>query len=159
MRTIVVTLALICVAPTLCLAQDRIPVEIEHAGQDSLGLRYFFEIKEAIRGSNSMRLVDSTPLTPRIRVSVITIDRDRDKAGSGQQTTVSTTLVFDSIDMPLSGAFITSYVEYCGSDRINECTRRMLSKIDAASESLRKDSPHFWKSLKAADSTARARAQ
>src|SRR5262249_38742088 len=129
--------------PRICLADKTIPVEILQSGKDSLGQRFAFEIKEAIRGSRSMRLV--TDSSPHLIVHIVTLDPDTDAPGN--RTITSVTIVYDSMNTPARGAYLTSYVAVCGVQRINECARGILPDIDSAAEFLRTKWPGLWNTL------------
>lgn len=136
-----------CLGLAFCLpvaSQAKYPVEVRHSGDDQVGVRYVFELREAIRASNSMRLVDQSN-EPRIKVSVVTVDSDRNNTGVAAG--IATTVVYDSMDIPLNGAHMTTLVQVCGEQRVAGCARGLLSWIDSSVNTLRQDWPSLWKSL------------
>jgi hypothetical protein len=62
--------------PCICTAQTKIAVQVSHSGNDNVGKQYAFELKEAIRGSHSMRMVGDDEYPPRIKVMLVTLDVD-----------------------------------------------------------------------------------
>jgi len=131
----------ICSAQT----QRKIPVEVKHSGKDSLGQRYAFEVKEAIRASQGMRLVTESDPGARIVAKLVTLETNEDRPGNS--TTISITYVFDSDWVPLAGYHITSSVEFCGSLKISECVRSTLADVDRAISTVRTRAPNLWKQL------------
>lgn len=141
-------LVLLLVAiPNICSAQGKIPVEIEHTGDDQVGKLYVFELKEAIRGSQSMRIVGESGYPARIRVMLVSLDSDT--PDQGRRSAISVTILYDALDIPLSGAYLSSTIQLCGRDRATACARSTMAKIDAQAEYLKTKSPAFWKALNA----------
>jgi hypothetical protein len=122
----------------------KYPVEILHTGDDRVGTLYAFELKEAIRGSNSMQLVAES-FEPRIKVSVVTIDAD--SSNRGFASAIAITILYDSIQVPLGGAHLTTMIQLCGRNRVAFCSRDLLSSIDAETNRLRSLSQSLWKTL------------
>jgi hypothetical protein len=138
----------------VCLAQEekKIPVAVQHTGKDQVGQSVAFEVKEAIRASQSFSLVDHEPVprTPRIVVYLVSIDV-QDTIGPGRtglMSAVAQSIVYFSAGMLLPGIFIEHSVSTCGSLRVEWCAKGMiLPSIDQAVEILRKRSPSLWKTL------------
>jgi hypothetical protein len=124
---------------------QKIPVSINHSGDDSVGQRFAFELREVIRGSNSMRLISDNEADPRIAISVVTLDGN--SRALGNSTVASVVIRYDSADIPFLGYYITSLAQTCGSLRTQECARDTAASIDAAVQRLRSNSPAFWKLL------------
>jgi hypothetical protein len=130
--------------PSVSSAQTRYPVELRHTGDDQVGLLYAFELREAIRGANGMQLVNEG-FDPRIKVSVVTIDAD--SRNPGISSAIAVTVLYDSLDMPLGGAHLTTVVQVCGRARAAFCARSLLSTIDSEVSRLQQSSQVLWKTL------------
>lgn len=135
--------SLMIFASGLSFAQSVVPVFLDTTVEeaDNTGLQLVYEIKEAIRRSSGFRLVEDSTKWPYIRYSLVTLK-------GSNQTVVSHTFVYDSIDMPLSGAYITSSVQFCGNSVVQGCARTLMGHLDAAVNRLRKDAPKLWQTLK-----------
>ena len=135
--------ALLCVAPA-AFAQTRAAVEFEHAGNDIVGQRIAYAIREGIRSSRGMELVADFKI-PRIRLVLVSVAAS--SANSANASALSITYAYDSLDMPLQGAYLTSEVLFCGSDRVSQCADGIVASTDAAIERLRKSSDNLWRTL------------
>lgn len=140
----VALLSLTLLLSSVSFAQTKYPVEVLHSGNDRVGTLYAFELREAIRGSHGMRLTDNA-LEPRIKVSVVTVDADMQSRG--YSSAIAVTILYDSLDVPLGGAHLTTIVQICGRDRAATCARDLLSSIDAEVIRLRDRSARLWKTL------------
>src|SRR5438046_6458762 len=109
--------------------RQKVPVVIKAtiASDDMVGRQVVFELKEALRSSASFQLIDDPKydiLHAFLKMSLVTL---RQSAGS---TAIATATVYDSIEMPLNGAYISASVHTCGSERAVGCARQMLSSMD-----------------------------
>lgn len=104
-----------------------------------------FSLKEQIRASQSMRLLLDTGTTPRIRVDIVSVDVTSGNSGYGSAIGVS--YLYDSNDVPLNGAFITSSTHTCTSPNAIDCARRLLVRIDSAIDRVRTKWPSLWSEL------------
>ena len=102
-----------------------------------------FELKEAIRGSMSFRLVEDPKLWPYIKLSFVS-------QGESNNSSSATAMVlsYDSEAMPMNGAFITTTVQTCGMQKVKECARGLLPDIDLAIGRLQKEAPELWRTLR-----------
>lgn len=130
--------------PSPSSAQAKYPVEVGHTGNDRVGALYAFELREAIRGSYGMQLVNEG-IEPRIKVSVVTIDTD--SPDRGISSAIAVTILYDSLEVPLGGAHLMTMVQVCGRDRAATCARDLLSTIDSQVTRLRERSQSLWKTL------------
>lgn len=125
----------------------KIPVQVLHSGSDLVGQQLAFELKEAIRASQSMRLVTDTDSGARVRVSIVSLNPDPERA-SQSHTVAATTFAFDDTWVPLNGILVSATVETCGARRVQECARSTLANIDSVIERIRKSAPNLWKDLR-----------
>ena len=65
----------------------------------------------------------------------------------GLSSSIATVIVFDSIETPGFGIYLTMLVQYCGRDKIDPCAKTILPKIDREIEKLRTSWPALWKKL------------
>jgi hypothetical protein len=72
----------------LAQSTTKIPVSVNHSGDDNVGQRYAFELREVIRGSHSMRLISDNEADPRIAISVVTIDGNSRSPGNSMAAIV-----------------------------------------------------------------------
>ena len=138
-------LTLMTFVSSFAIAQ-KVPIALSAtvAEDDQVGRQLIFEIKEAIRGSNSFRLIDETdPVFPRLSVSAVAEAADVNRVS----TAVSFSYAYDDRYLPLNGLFIIGSVQVCGRDTVKSCARSALSYIDAAIESLGKADPALKKAL------------
>lgn len=144
---LVVVMAVVALLPPVVQAQTvKTPVEVVHAGRDTVGSRFAFELKEAIRSSNSMRYVIATEADPRIVVHIVTVDTSSTTPGNG--TAASVSIIYDGKLVPVSGIFLDSMVQTCGYQRVAECARGIAGDVDAAIEKLRKNWPGLAQQLR-----------
>ena len=144
------TVLIILLAPLYCFAQaKKIPVAVVPDGEDSVGRSIAFALKEAIRGSESFKFVDDDPFpkTPRLVVHLISLDITLSEGNKGSASAISETIVYASQTTPLLGGYITSAVQHCGRNKVNECAKGILPNIDRAAELLRRYWLDLWKTL------------
>jgi hypothetical protein len=143
MRTPV--LLLLLALPALAFPQGKTPVSVEHTGDDAAGQLFAFELKEAIRASHGMHLVTGE-LEPRIKVVLVSHD-DSFGEEKGRRTAIAISILYDALDVPLGGAFLTSSVQICGRAVAATCARGVLSLIDKHTDSLRTRAPRLWQTI------------
>jgi hypothetical protein len=144
MRNMLVLLFLFLI-PNIGLSQVKVPIYLDVTANenDQAGQQMAFEIKEAIRGSHGFRLVEDSSSMPYMRFVIVTV-----RAGGNEATAASYSLIYESLNMPVDGAFITSSVQYCGRQRVAECARGALSILDRAVNTLQQRSPELRRSLR-----------
>lgn len=131
---------LFLIFPGICFGQNKIPVYLKGSSseQDSIGQRYIFEVKEAIRGSQGFRLIENFKQWPYIKIEILTVKIP--VGGRVVGTAISYTILYDSNVMPLSGAYLTSGVTTCTNNAVMDCARDTLAHIDEAVSSLQNTS-------------------
>ncbi len=131
MRMRMVLLIVFLLVPCLCLAQPskRTAVAVTHTGEDQVGRSFAFALKEAIRRSQSFVLVDDTLTGPRIVVHLVSVDSYASQMGVSSAIGIS--IVYDSMETPGNGIFISSSVSSCGRDHAESCAKNdVLPSID-----------------------------
>ena len=125
-------------------AQDsKVQVSVSHTGDDSVGRKLAFAVREVVRGSRAFYLV--IPDDAGIQVRLITIDPDKPAAGNW---TVATVVILMTNFIPYEkGNPQTWYPIYLGSQVLtvgqsvtDEQAKSVVAAVDAALEKYRKDS-------------------
>ncbi len=135
--------ALLLATPTVASAQEqRALVSVSHAGEDSVGQRLAFALREAIRSSAGYRLVDYKEAL--FRVSLVTLDPDRSLSGNKTAAavtyTVRNTLPFkDSNPQTWYPIYLTTSIVIAGADRTEDQARGILASLDANIEDYKRD--------------------
>ena len=108
-----------------------------------------FEMKDAMRGSNSFRLVSNFKQWPYIKVVVVTVPSTVGERERHIGIAYSYTIVYDSPDIPGDGALLTAGVSICplDLDSLRKCARRILPHIEFAVNKLERDQPKLRKTL------------
>jgi hypothetical protein len=142
----------------ICFAQKKIPVEVAHAGNDSVGYTVAEELRAAIRAAQGALVMPQAleasdypaglRLTmelgrPRIRLQLV----GANTVPPGSETPIAVNIVYDSADVPLGGAYIRTVVEMCGINNASSCAARILAATNRCVEWLRENWPSLWKTL------------
>ena len=138
-----------CLALSLGIAHAqkyKTPVQLLHTGKDNVGLRLAFEVREAIRASQSMKLVIATEADPRIKVHLVTLDPSSSSPGGSTVAALAITLDGKLIDG--NGIFLGVSTQSCGTLRTQECAKSIVADIDEEIETMKKDWPTLARALK-----------
>lgn len=111
----------------------KFAVEVEHTGNDIVGGRLAFAVKEGIRKSESFRI----SYKDELRVKIILLTIDNDSYSPGNSSIYSFVLCWVNPTYYFS-FFITSYVGQCGSSRVDEVAERIISLTDKRIEGILK---------------------
>lgn len=145
--------------PAVCCAQQKIPVEVTHVGDDRMGELVMGELRSAIRASRGVLAfpesqaptldaygmrVTSELSRPRIKLQLAT---GSDPGNTSREAAIAVTVLYDSASMPLGGAFIRSMLVTCGRDDAAGCARQILGRAHGSMEWLRVHWPSLWKTL------------
>ena len=118
--------SLLAVTAAPCFAQMK--VYVGSTAEDSVGGRLVYAMKEKIRRSAGMILVDRDE-DARIAVRVVTLDPDT-AGGSGRRTIYSAVLTAQTFHNTPVDMFLTNYVGMCGTARIQECADDLVVVTD-----------------------------
>lgn len=138
-------LLLLLVVSLSALGQEKAPVKVVHDGGDDVGKLFAYELREALRGSNGMRLVQDDYYAPHIRLSLVSLDSSA--SGTGRQSAIAIAVTYDSPQMKFLGAHLDTHVHICGRDRTPFCAKSALSTLDKTVSDLRKIDLAIWSSL------------
>ena len=146
MKTILAAIAVWLLVSSLAIAQDtRVAVSVNYRGNDQVGQQVASALRQAIRESKSFRFVydEVTPSFPRIVAYLVSVNADTNTGASA----ISTTLSYDSFDIPGRGIYLSSLVQYCSRLSVETCAKGILPYLDAVNESLRRTWPDLWRAL------------
>lgn len=109
-------------------ALAQVKVYLDATARDMVGGRLAYSIKEGIRRSAAMKLVDREQ-DGFVRVNLVTLDPDK-TGSSGIRTIYSvvwTTQTFHTTPVTM---YLTNSVGICGSDRVSQCAESIVAKTD-----------------------------
>jgi hypothetical protein len=159
MHTLRCLLLIALLAPAICCAQKKIPVEVSHIGEDMMGELVMGELREAIRAHKGVLAfpdggaptieaygmrITSELSRPRIKLQLTTGTAAGDASGDAA---IAVAVLYDSASMPLGGAFIKGMLVTCGRDNAPGCARQILGRANGSMEWLREHWPSLWKTL------------
>ena len=119
MKNICAIALAILVCPT-AFAFDM-PVEVSHTGDDLVGKRLVYFLKDGIQKSSSLRLTSENE--PRVQIRIISIEDGNLDPGISSVYSVSWLLNDTVALMPY---YLASNVGYCGSDRAKYCAESLV---------------------------------
>lgn len=146
-------------APAICCAQKRIPVEVTHVGEDRMGELVMSELRDAIRASMGVLAFPESPAPtmdaygmritnelsrPRIKLQLTT---GADAGSASGDAAIAVHVIYDSASMPLGGAFIKGMLVTCRRDNAAACAKQILGRANGSIEWLRERWPSLWKTL------------
>jgi hypothetical protein len=120
-------LSLVCFETLADVA--RIPVEVVATAEDSVGKRLVYFVKEGIRSSSSLDLTVDGIL--RIKLLIVTLDQNSSRPGYSTAYSVVVTWVNPQQPFPF---YLTQYVGYCGSNRVQECAQGLVASTAEQAE-------------------------
>ncbi len=148
MKASILLLVLCLLVPTIAVPQSKkIPVAVDHDGQDSIGRAVAFALKEAIRGSLGFVLVETNVKIPRIIIVAQSVDALVDSV-KGRVSAIAFSIIYYRTNGPGVGIFLGITVQSCGPDIIEICVKQVLPHIDRAVDFLRRHDPDLWKTLR-----------
>lgn len=126
-------------------AQTKFPVKVTHTGDDPVGTQYVYELREGIRASHGMKLVEKDYMEGHIKVMLVSLEHDRSDAAASSAIAIA--IAYDSRFTPLGGAHLTLLVQNCGRNRVTSCAKLILAEIDRQASRLRDQDIDRWKTL------------
>ncbi len=113
-------------------AGDRLKVMVDCVGDDPVGSRFCFALKERIRASQSFLLVNSAA-TGVIEIHVGSLDDEADKGGNSCAAAIVFTIhTKDGLEL-----FLDSLVADFGGARVHEEAEQVLAEVDKQTAFLR----------------------
>lgn len=109
---------------------SKVPVEINYTGNDDVGKKLVYQIKQMIHKSHSLTITHDKN-QPRLKVSIITIDIDNRPKAEQNYTVYSLVISYPwkSFD-----AFLSQSVGVCGEYKVKEGSEKIVIYIDGQSE-------------------------
>jgi hypothetical protein len=134
-RIILFVIVVACLAlwPQGILAQTKLVVEVINSGEDSVGSRLAYKVKEDIRRSGGLRLTNIDEQRFRFRLTTM----DAFKGGSS-------TIYGFTITLKNAGGlelFVRDGVGICGGTRVDDSAEDLVADIDRETDFLRKPLP------------------
>jgi hypothetical protein len=108
-------------------ATTAMPVEIISTGDDAVGQRLIYAVKEKIRSSSSLQLTFNQT-KPRIQVYIGTMDLTGNGLESSVATSFSIAIAFKDSNRPLP-LLLDNFPGYCGTSRVNEEADSIVAAI------------------------------
>ena len=131
MKSLILILAVIFLSSAY--AQSKIKIEVTHSGDDNVGNRLVYAIKEQIRKSSFIELdyLDE----PKFILGIVSLDLNNE--AQGYSSCYGYTLYFYSPDK-LFGDHIFSGAGYCGTDRVDNAAQGIMANIDNQLDTIKK---------------------
>lgn len=132
----VISFYFLCIPLSSAQEVSKVAIEIEHSGDDIVGARFVYNIKEMIRKSSALKLTYSDE--SRIKMIIITItydDRHPSTACVYSVTwTLSGTWRHKGNEGVLHPLYLTGVLGTCGSDRVESVAESIVAKTDELAE-------------------------
>ncbi len=112
---------------------DVLSVEFRHTGDDAVGTRLAYNVREEIRDSKSMNL---TYDDDKVRMQLILVTLEPGNSNS-YSTVYSATWVWNNPEQPFP-FYITSVVGTCGTSRVSEVAQDLVAQTDKHLNDLRR---------------------
>lgn len=123
-------------------AQSKVALEVLHSGTDAVGVRYAYEMKELIRKSGRMRMVQASDKAERVQIRIISMPYDRERPDLS--SVISVAITVDGTNVPLNGYYITTYVVSCGSSKVANCAAGLIADMDKDLDRVEREWPALW---------------
>ena len=130
-----ITFLILIFLSSLFSAQEAVkyPVEVSHSGDDIVGGRLAYAVKEKIRNSSSLQMSYSEDA--RLTVILVTLDQTPDRPGASSCYSFVLCMTNPNNYFP---NYITSSVGYCGSSRVTEVADGIVADIDKVVDNIRR---------------------
>lgn len=142
MRKILLSVALTIFALTVFAQDNKVGLSVIHSGEDTVGRKLAFAVREAIRSSAGFKLVGRDDYGMEVRL--ITIDPETSPQSSGNWTVASVTVVMANFLKYEEGnpqtwypIYMTSVVMTVGGQRTEEQAKSILATVDDALDKYR----------------------
>lgn len=116
-------------------AAEQTSVHISATAEDLIGKQLVYHLREAIRVSNGIKLVDDID-DSFVRLNIVTIDPDSSHSG-GYKTVYSAVWTVRQFDRN-TNIYITNYVGICGANRTGSCAITLVSQTDEIANDVRR---------------------
>lgn len=120
-------LAALLITLTINTAHAQVGVALSSTASDQIGSRLAYEIREGIRRSAGMTLVDDKN-EAAVRVYLVTMNPDEER--SQNWTVYSVVYTVMNVRAPSSSVFVNHFVGTCGSGRVSACASGVVATAD-----------------------------
>ncbi len=134
MRTLCIVI-LLCTIAFQSYAQTAIWVEAD-ASDDMIGSRLAYSIRETIRKSSGMKLVDRSE-DASIYLHFLSINPDK-RSNENYRTSYAVTWTVQTFHTPPVEMYLTSSVGICGSDKVSSCAEGIAATTDEQAQKIRR---------------------
>jgi hypothetical protein len=117
-------------------ASEKVTVGVLHSGDDVVGMRLAFALKEALRASQGYQLGTDYART-LVRFNLITLNPVQSRKQTGNWTVASATLTMQNHtrfepNNPQTWypIYLTSVLVTCGSAEITECANNLMATLE-----------------------------
>lgn len=130
-------------ASSIAIAQDnKVKISLYHSGEDIIGKRLAFSIREVIRSSSGYRLVPTNEAGMEIRLT--SLDPDTTNQKTGNWTVAAVAIVMTNFFPYEKGnpqtwypIYMTSVLMTVGTQRVEEQAKSILATVDEELEKYR----------------------
>jgi hypothetical protein len=119
--------------------EAKVPVNVEESGNDSVGQRLAFAVREKIRASAGYKLVEHAD--SRVTISIVSLDPEHSEGSPGLSTAASIAFTMTNLNsfqrtnpQTYYPIFLTHLVMVVGSARVNEQAESILAALDKTLE-------------------------
>jgi hypothetical protein len=106
-------------------------VGVAHSGDDAVGQTLAYQLRERIKSSSQMELVDLSKAGSGVRINLTTLDPDQGEIDSGNVTVFSSTWIYffarDGLSVQL---YLGSQVGNYGVNRLDNAARNLTATAD-----------------------------
>ncbi len=112
---------------------DTLGVLVNHSGDDLIGRRLAAEIKNEVRSSPVFHLVYVADQSV-YKISIVTIDPDKDEYDSESMTVYSSTSLIDNDEG--FDFYLNSHVGTCGANVVKSCAEKLVQELSVSHEEI-----------------------
>lgn len=109
-------------------AQAGMPVYVQATAPDAVGNRLVYAIREGIRRSSAMRLVDREQ-DGFLSLRIVTLDPD-ESSSSSLRTVYSIVWITKTLHEPPVSMYLTNSVGVCGANMVLQCADNLVADTD-----------------------------
>jgi hypothetical protein len=121
---------------------QTIPVRVQHAGEDMVGQRFAYQLREAVRGSKAYRLDQSADAM--FTIHLVTLDPDDEAEVRNSRTIAAITMTMSNL-VPFERGnpqtwlpiYMNSSVLIVGSGKLESMAQSVLADFDVAVEAVK----------------------
>lgn len=110
-------------------SEFKYPVYVSHTGDDTVGSRIAFNVRNLVRSSPHLRLSNEVS-EPHFGLYLISMPNDN--AAPSNASVLSVVFTFDPGTARYEDRYLTSMVGQCGSSRASNCAEGYVAGLDEA---------------------------